>query len=41
MIRTDNPEHALTDGAQSVTPKILKETMAVLRRVAAAVEREI
>jgi 3-deoxy-7-phosphoheptulonate synthase len=37
----DDPEHALTDGAQSVTPKTLKDTMAVLRRIAAAVEREV
>ncbi len=37
----DDPEHALTDGAQSITPKTLVETMKVLRRIAAAVEREI
>ncbi len=37
----DDPEHALTDGAQSITPKTLKDTMAVLRRIAAAVEREV
>jgi 3-deoxy-7-phosphoheptulonate synthase len=37
----DDPEHALTDGAQSVTPKTLKDTMAVLRRIAVAVEREV
>ena len=37
----DDPEHALTDGAQSITPKTLKETMKVLKRIAEAVEREI
>jgi 3-deoxy-7-phosphoheptulonate synthase len=37
----DDPEHALTDGAQSVTPKTLKDTMAALRRIAVAVEREV
>jgi 3-deoxy-7-phosphoheptulonate synthase len=37
----DDPEHALTDGAQSITPKTLVDTMKVLRRIAGAVEREI
>jgi len=37
----DDPEHALTDGAQSITPQTLKETMKVLKRIAEAVEREI
>ncbi len=37
----DDPEHALTDGAQSITPKALRELMPTLRRIAAAVEREI
>jgi 3-deoxy-7-phosphoheptulonate synthase len=37
----DDPEHALTDGAQSVTPKTLAETMKTLRKIAAAVDREI
>jgi 3-deoxy-7-phosphoheptulonate synthase len=37
----DDPEHALTDGAQSITPKTLAETMKVLKRIAAAVDREI
>ena len=31
----------LTDGAQSITPKTLVETIKVLRWIAAAVEREI
>jgi 3-deoxy-7-phosphoheptulonate synthase len=37
----DDPEHALTDGAQSVTPQTLKHTMATLKKIAAAVDREI
>ncbi len=37
----DDPEHALTDGAQSITPKVLAETMKILARIAAAVDREI
>jgi 3-deoxy-7-phosphoheptulonate synthase len=37
----DDPEHALTDGAQSITPKTLKEMMQTLRKLAAAVDREI
>jgi 3-deoxy-7-phosphoheptulonate synthase len=37
----DDPEHALTDGAQSITPKTLGETMKVLKRIAAAVDREM
>ena len=37
----DDPEHALTDGAQSITPRTLKETMKTLKRIADAVDREI
>jgi 3-deoxy-7-phosphoheptulonate synthase len=37
----DDPEHALTDGAQSITPKTLKDMMPTLRKIAAAVDREI
>jgi 3-deoxy-7-phosphoheptulonate synthase len=37
----DDPEHALTDGAQSITPKTLKDMMATLKKIAAAVDREI
>jgi 3-deoxy-7-phosphoheptulonate synthase len=37
----DDPEHALTDGAQSVTPQALKQTMVTLKKIAAAVDREI
>lgn len=36
-----DPAHAMTDGAQSITPKMLGETIAVLRRIANAVDREI
>lgn len=34
-----DPEHALTDGAQSITPDVLADTMASLRRIAEAVDR--
>lgn len=34
-----DPEHALTDGAQSITPQALKDLMIILKRVAAAVDR--
>ena len=37
----DDPEHALTDGAQSITPKTLKDIMPILKKIAAAVDREI
>lgn len=35
-----DPEHAMTDGAQSITPGVLSELMASLARVAEAVDRE-
>jgi 3-deoxy-7-phosphoheptulonate synthase len=35
-----DPKHAMTDGAQSITPQQLQETMKAIRRVAAAVDRE-
>ncbi len=35
----DDPEHAMTDGAQSITPGALTELMKSLARIAAAVER--
>lgn len=35
-----DPEHALTDGAQSITPEVLTELMVSLQRVAVAVDRE-
>jgi 3-deoxy-7-phosphoheptulonate synthase len=34
-----DPEHAMTDGGQSITPAALAELMVTLRRVAVAVER--
>jgi 3-deoxy-7-phosphoheptulonate synthase len=37
----NDPEHALTDGAQSITPQQFKEMMAAIRRIAAAVDREV
>ncbi|MCL2647420.1 MAG: 3-deoxy-7-phosphoheptulonate synthase [Phycisphaerales bacterium] len=37
----DDPEHALTDGAQSITPKTLQEIMPTMKRIAVAVDREI
>ena len=36
-----DPEHAMTDGAQSLTPAMFAESMAMMRRVAAAVDREM
>jgi len=36
-----DPEHAMTDGAQSLTPEALKELMVSLKRVAAAIDRKI
>ena len=35
-----DPEHAMTDGAQSITPKVLAEMMVTLRKIAAAIDRE-
>ena len=37
----NDPEHALTDGAQSITPPMFSEMMASIRRIAAAVDREV
>lgn len=37
----DDPEHALTDGSQSITPAALKAMMKQLKGIAAAVDREI
>ena len=36
-----DPQHAMTDGAQSLTPKQFAEMMASVKRVAAAVDREV
>lgn len=36
-----DPEHALTDGAQSLTPKAFEQTMKQLKAVAEAVDREV
>ncbi len=37
----NDPEHALTDGAQSITPATLKTMYGTLKKLAAAVDREI
>jgi len=36
-----DPEHALTDGAQSITPKVFEQMMRDLARIAAAVDRSM
>jgi 3-deoxy-7-phosphoheptulonate synthase len=36
-----DPEHALTDGAQSIMPQQFAEMMSSVRRIAAAVDREV
>ena len=36
-----DPEHALSDGAQSITPKALTDLMGVLKRIAQAVGRDL
>jgi 3-deoxy-7-phosphoheptulonate synthase len=37
----NDPEHALTDGAQSITPAQFKAMMAAIKRIALAVDREV
>jgi 3-deoxy-7-phosphoheptulonate synthase len=37
----NDPEHALTDGAQSITPQQFADMMKAIRRIAAAVDREL
>jgi 3-deoxy-7-phosphoheptulonate synthase len=37
----NDPEHAMTDGAQSITPKQFKEMMRAISRIATAVDREV
>jgi len=36
-----DPEHALTDGAQSITPQQFRDMMKAIKRIAAAVDREV
>ena len=36
-----DPEHALTDGAQSITPEVLGQLLVVLDRIATAVDRTV
>jgi len=35
-----DPEHALSDGAQSITPKVLAETMVSIGKIAEAIDRQ-
>ena len=35
-----DPEHALTDGAQSITPRVLAALAESLQKIAAAVDRQ-
>jgi 3-deoxy-7-phosphoheptulonate synthase len=37
----NDPEHALTDGAQSITPQMFADIMKAIKRIAAAVDREV
>jgi 3-deoxy-7-phosphoheptulonate synthase len=37
----NDPEHALTDGAQSITPQMFADMMKSIRRIALAVDREV
>jgi 3-deoxy-7-phosphoheptulonate synthase len=37
----NDPEHAMTDGAQSITPHQFAEMMKAIRRIALAVDREV
>jgi 3-deoxy-7-phosphoheptulonate synthase len=37
----NDPEHALTDGAQSITPQQFRDMMAAIKRIAVAVDREV
>jgi 3-deoxy-7-phosphoheptulonate synthase len=36
-----DPEHAASDGAQSITPQALKEMMSTLKRIANAIDRDL
>jgi 3-deoxy-7-phosphoheptulonate synthase len=37
----DDPEHAVSDGAQSITPAAFRQLMDQCRRIAAAVDRTL
>ena len=37
----NDPEHAMTDGAQSITPPQFSEMMRAIKRIALAVDREV
>ncbi|MCD6393025.1 MAG: 3-deoxy-7-phosphoheptulonate synthase, partial [Planctomycetes bacterium] len=36
-----DPEHAASDGAQSITPEILTDLMQKLKRIAQAIDRDL
>jgi len=36
-----DPEHAMSDGAQSITPKVLEDLMPSLKKIAEAIDREM
>jgi 3-deoxy-7-phosphoheptulonate synthase len=36
-----DPEHALSDGAQSITPAVLEQLMPSLKKIAAAIDRQL
>jgi 3-deoxy-7-phosphoheptulonate synthase len=37
----DDPEHAMSDGAQTITPEVFAEMVKQCRRVAEAVDRTV
>jgi 3-deoxy-7-phosphoheptulonate synthase len=37
----NDPQHALTDGAQSITPQQFRDMMTSIKRIAQAVDREV
>jgi 3-deoxy-7-phosphoheptulonate synthase len=37
----NDPQHAMTDGAQSITPQQFRDMMAAIQRIAPAVDREV
>ena len=37
----NDPEHAMTDGAQTITPPMFADMMKAIKRIAAAVDREV
>jgi 3-deoxy-7-phosphoheptulonate synthase len=37
----NDPEHALTDGAQSITPRQFESMMKAVKRIAQAIDRDL